>query len=161
MPSFDIVSTVDMQEVKNAVNQVQREITTRYDFRGSKAEIALEENLIKVLADDQMKLSAIQDLVGQKLGKRGVSLKLIEFKEAQKAGGDMLKQEILVKQGLEDKELKKINKEVKGMKAKVTCQIQGDQLRVTGKKRDDLQGVISHLENSIEDMDLQFINFRD
>ncbi len=161
MPSFDIVCEVDLQEVKNAVDQAQREIRTRYDFRDSKSELTLEESTIKVLADDQMRLSSIQELLSQKLSKRGVSLKCVEFKEPEKASGDMLRQEVVVKQGLEDQELKRINKEIKNLKNKVSSQIQGEQLRVTGKKRDDLQAVIAHLKSSVQDLELQFVNFRD
>lgn len=161
MPSFDIVSEVDLQEVRNAVDQVQREISTRYDFKGSKASIELEETMIKVVADDQMKLSALQTLIREKLAKRKVSLKSVEFKDPESAGGDLLRQEILVKQGLSDEQLRSLNKTIKSQKWRVNAQIQGDQLRVMGKKRDDLQEVIAHLRSEIKDMDLQFINFRD
>jgi uncharacterized protein YajQ (UPF0234 family) len=162
MPSFDVVSKVNIQEVKNALDQARREIETRYDFRDSKSEIDFkDEALIVLLADDQMKLGAVRDILQTRLAKRGVSLKSLEFKEPQKAGGDMLRQEVLVKQGLKDEELKRINKSIKDLKLKVTSQIQGDQVRVSGKKRDDLQSAISALRAAITDLELQYVNFRD
>lgn len=162
MPSFDVVSKVEMQEVKNALDQTSREIGTRYDFKGSKSSVELkEETLIILMADDDMKLKAVQDILKTKLAKRGVSMKSVEFKDPTKAGGDMLRQEITIKQGLGDDDLKKINKAIKEQKAKVTSQIQGNQIRVTGKKRDDLQEVIAYLRGTMKDLELQFINFRD
>jgi hypothetical protein len=150
-----------MQEVKNAVDQVHREITTRFDFRDSKSSIELEEMNIKLLADDKMKLAAIQDVLRQKLAKRSVSLKTVEFKDPEPAGGDMIRQLVVVKQGLSDDELKKINKAIKASKLKVSSQIQGVQIRVTGKKRDDLQLAIAALRSEFKDLELQFTNFRE
>jgi len=163
MPSFDVVSIVNMQEVKNAVDQVNREITTRYDFKGSKSSIELkeEEKQIIIVADDKMKLGAVQELLRLKLSKRGVSLKSTEWKDALAAGGDTIRQEVHVKQGLSSDELKKVNKAIKESKEKVTSQIQGDQIRVSGKKRDDLQSMIAFLRTNMKDLDLQFINFRE
>ena len=168
MPSFDIVSTVDMQEVKNAVDQVQREINQRYDFKGSKSSIELKDSdaLIILIGDDDMKMKALQDMLKQKLAKREVSIKSVEFGKAEKAGGDTIRQEVKVKQGLNDDEVKKINKVikndvVKAQKIKVNSQIQGDQVRVTGKKRDDLQNVMAHLKSKVDELALQFVNFRD
>lgn len=163
MPSFDVVSEVELHEVVNAVDQVQREIGTRYDFKGSKSTVELKKEtaIVEVLADDDMKLKAIQDILKQKLAKRGVSLKSIEFPEATKAGGDMLRQEVKIKQGLTTEELKKMTKAIKGKKFKVSPAIQGDQLRVSGKKRDELQDVIQFLKNEFPDLELQFDNFRD
>ena len=163
MPSFDVVSEVDMQEVVNAVDQTVREITTRYDFKGSKAKVELNEkdSKIEVLADDDMRLTAIQDILRQKLAKRSINLKSVEFKEAKKAGGDMLRQEVLVKQGLTQEEMKRINKLIKDSKLKLSSQIQGEQLRVTGKKKDELQSIIAHLKTNVDDIALQFVNFRD
>ncbi len=162
MPSFDVVSKVEIQEVKNALDQTSREIGTRYDFKGSKSSVELKEDtLIILMADDDMKLKAVQEILRTKLSKRGVSLKSVEFKDAAKAGGDMWRQEITIKQGLGDDDLKKVNKAIKEQKAKVTSQIQGNQIRVTGKKRDDLQEVIAHLRVAMKDLELQFINFRD
>lgn len=162
MPSFDVVSKVEMQEVKNALDQTSREIGTRYDFKGSKSSVELkEETLIILMADDDMKLKAVQDILKTKLAKRGVSMKSVEFKDHTRAGGDMLRQEIVIKQGLSDDDLKKVNKAIKEQKAKVTSQIQGNQIRVTGKKRDDLQEVIAYLRTAMKELELQFINFRD
>lgn len=161
MPSFDIVSTVDIQEVRNAVDQVKREIGSRYDFKGTKVEVELVDHLISIHADDALRLKSVNELLREKLAKRKVSLKSVEFKDSVPAGGDTVKQDVIVKAGLTDEELKKVNKEIKGTKFKVNSQIQGDQLRVMGKKRDDLQSVIAHLRGAITDIDLQFINFRD
>lgn len=163
MPSFDVVSEVNMQEVTNAVDQVQRELATRYDFKGTKAKVELKEkeSLIEVIADDQMKLGAIQELMKQKLAKRGISLKSVVFEEAQPAGGDTLRQIVKVKQGLSDEELKRLTKTVKAANLKVNSQIQGNQLRVLGKKKDDLQAAIAMLKAQITDVSLQFTNFRD
>lgn len=160
MASFDVVSNVEMHEVSNAVGQVIKEISTRYDFKGSKSKIELGEQII-ITADDDMKLQAIQHILKERLARRKVSLKSIEFLEPQKAGGDMLRQEVNIKQCLSTEETKRINKLVKAQKMKVTVQIQGEQLRVTGKKRDDLQQVIQFLKSEVEDIELQFINFRD
>jgi cyclic-di-GMP-binding protein len=161
MPSFDIVSSVEMQEVVNAVDQTRREIETRYDFKGSKATVTLSKEIIEVLADDQMKLDAIDEILRQKLAKRQISLKSVKFGDAKKAGGDMLRQEVTVKQGLTEEELKRVQKLIKAEKFKVTAQTQGDEIRVSGKKRDDLQTVIGFLRSSVEDIDLQYVNFRD
>jgi uncharacterized protein YajQ (UPF0234 family) len=163
MPSFDVVSEVDMQEVRNAVDQVQREISTRYDLKDAKvsAELKEKEGQIILCAPDKMKITAVQEIVKQKLSKRGISLKSVTFEEPKPAGGDTLRQEILVKQALTEEERKRINKMIKDSKLKVTSQIQGDQVRVTGKKKDDLQSAIAQLRSALSDLDLQFVNFRD
>ncbi|MBX7136984.1 MAG: YajQ family cyclic di-GMP-binding protein [Oligoflexia bacterium] len=161
MPSFDVVSEVNLQEVTNAVDQTRREISTRYDFKDSKSSVELKVAEIHIVADDNMKLKAVQDILRQKLSKRGVSLKMVVFEDPIPGGGDTLKQTVKVKQGLQDEELKRVNKAIKEMKFKVTSQIQGNQLRVTGKKRDDLQEVIGALKGQIQDLELQFTNFRE
>lgn len=161
MPSFDVVCEVDLHEVTNAVDQVAREISTRYDFKGSKAAVSLKENTIEIVADNDMKLRAVQDVLRQKLAKRDIDLKAVEFKPQQRMSGDMLKQEVLVKQGFTKEELKRLTKAVKDSKIKVNAQVQGEQLRVMGKKRDDLQSVMSHLREVASDLVLQFNNFRD
>lgn len=161
MPSFDVVSTVNMQEVNNAVDQVRREIGQRYDFKGSKVSVSLEGEEVHLVADDNMKLKSVQELLRQKFAKRGVSLKSVVFEDALPAGGDVLKQTVKIRQGLKEEELKRLMKIVKGLSVKVQSQIQGDQLRVTGKKRDDLQTVIAQLRQGVQDLDLQFINFRE
>ncbi|MEZ4754418.1 MAG: YajQ family cyclic di-GMP-binding protein [Bdellovibrionota bacterium] len=161
MPSFDVVSSVDMQEVKNAVDQAQREIANRYDFKGSKASIELKESMIILMADDDMKFKALQEIIQQKLAKRNVALKSVEFKDQTKAGGDMIRQEVVIKEKLSEEELKRLNKLVKSEKLKVTVAIQGDQLRVTHKNRDTLQETMSFFKAKASDLPLQFTNFRD
>lgn len=162
MPSFDVVSQVDTQEVDNAVNQARKEINTRYDFRGSKCKIDLEENTITLHADDKMKLEAMQGMLREKMAKRGISARSLEFKEADDATGGTYRQIVTVKQGIEQEEGRKIVKLIKDEKLKkVQAQIQQDQVRVTGAKRDDLQGVIALLKEKVTNLDLQFVNFRD
>lgn len=161
MPSFDVVSEVEMQEVRNAVDQVQREIATRYDFKGTNVTVELTDQLIAIHASDQMRLNSVQTLLREKLAKRKVSLKSVEFKDASPAGGDTIKQDVIIKQGLADEDLKRVNKLIKNQKVKVNTQIQGNQLRVMGKKRDDLQAVIQFLRVEVKDLELQFTNFRD
>jgi hypothetical protein len=163
MPSFDVVSKVNVQEVKNAVDQAQREIQTRYDFKDSNASIELNEKdcIITIAGPDKMKMTALEEILKQRLSKRGVSLKSVTFEEAQPAGGDTFRQKVVVKQGLTEEERKRINKVIKDTKLKVTSQIQGDQVRVTGKNRDDLQVAIGTIRTTVSDLDLQFVNFRD
>ncbi len=162
MPSFDVVSQVELQEVRNAVDQTQREIGTRYDFKGSRSEVTQKEDaLIEIIADDRMRLEAIQAILKQRMAKRGVSIKLLEFKDPQAAASNTLRQEVLIKQGLSSEELKKLVKIVKESGFKVQTQIQGDQLRVSGKKRDDLQAAIAALRAGATELELQFVNFRD
>ena len=161
MPSFDVVSKVNMQEVTNAVDQTRREILTRYDLKGTKAAVELKPDLIELTADDEMKLRAVQEILKQKLSKRGISLKSVTFEEPQTAAGDTRRQEVKVRQALTTDELRDLNKIIKQGKFKVTAQIQADQLRVSGKKKDDLQAVIALLREQVQDIDLQFVNFRD
>ncbi len=161
MPSFDVVSRVDMQEVDNAVNQARMELKNRYDFRGSKSEILLEEDSITLVADDSMKLKAMSDILGQKMAKRGVGLRALDFKEPESAAGNSLRQKIEIKQGIQTDDGKKIAKLVKEMNLKKTqAQIQGEQVRVSAPKRDDLQAVIHALKEKIP-LELQFVNFKD
>ena len=163
MPSFDIVSEVNIQEVKNAVDQTHREIQQRYDFKDSNATIELKEKegVIALHGPDKLRMSAMEEILRQKLSKRGISQKSVTFEEPTPAGGDTLRQSVTIKQALTDEEKKKINKLIKDTKLKVTSQIQGDQVRVTGKKRDDLQTAIATLRSSITDIELQFTNFRE
>lgn len=161
MPSFDVVSRVDMQEVDNAVNQAIKELLTRYDFKGSKSKIELDKNSITLLADDRMKLKSLTEILNQKMAKRGVGLRSLDYKEAEEALGGALRQKVEIKQGISQDDGKKIVKFIKeqGLK-KIQAQIQQDQVRVTGPKRDDLQQVISLLKQNI-DLELQFTNFKD
>jgi uncharacterized protein YajQ (UPF0234 family) len=163
MPSFDVVSKVNIQEVKNAVDQVTREIQTRYDFKGANATVELSEkdSTINMHGPDKLRMSALVELLKQKLSKRSVSLKSVTFEDPQPAGGDTLRQKVTVKQGLSDDERKRINKFIKDTKLKVTSQIQGDQVRVTGKNRDDLQAAIAQMRSKLSELELQFVNFRD
>jgi uncharacterized protein YajQ (UPF0234 family) len=164
MPSFDIVSEVNLQEVDNAINQVRKEIETRYDFKGSIAEIKFleKDSKLELLADDKMKLQALTEILNQKMSKRGISLKSLDYKDPEKASGDALRQSVILKQGIGSDDAKKLVKKIKELPVKkVQAQIQDDQVRVTAPKRDDLQAVIQALKTSVDDIDLQFTNFRD
>ena len=162
MPSFDVVSEVDMQEVNNAVNQAQKEVGTRYDFKGSKSSISQESSAITMVADDSMKLKALTEILSQKMTKRGISTRSLDFGPKDEATGGMIRQKITVKQGISSEQGKKIVKQIKEQKfKKIQAQIQGEQLRITGPKRDDLQNVMSFLKENVKEVDLQFNNFRD
>lgn len=160
MPSFDIVSKVDMQEVDNAVNQTIKEIIQRYDFKGSKSEVTLEKDGIRILADDDFRLKAIIDILQSKFVKRSLSLKSMQYEKAETASGGMIRQMITIQQGISKEKGKDINVVVKETKLKVQSQIQDDQVRVTGKNIDDLQEVIRVLKGKDLGVELQFINFR-
>ncbi|MCK4738781.1 MAG: YajQ family cyclic di-GMP-binding protein [Deltaproteobacteria bacterium] len=162
MPSFDIVSKVDTQEVDNAVNQAKKEMSQRYDFKGTKSEIEWDgEEAITLIGDDDYKLKAVTDMLQDKLVKRKISLKALDYGKIEDAAGDTKKQKITIVQGIAADKAKAIVKHIKDKKLKVQAQIQGDQLRVTGKKIDDLQTVIAALKEKSFDLDLQFENMRD
>jgi uncharacterized protein YajQ (UPF0234 family) len=161
MPSFDIVSKTDMAEVDNAVQGAVREIGTRFDFKGSKCTIERKEALITVLADDDMKLRQMQELLKGYMVRRKLDASALEFKDPQKAPGNALRQEVVVKQGIDQTLGKRIVKEIKDSKMKVQVSIQGDELRVTGKKKDDLQDTIAFVRGLKIEQPLQFVNFRD
>lgn len=158
--SFDVVSEVDMQEVDNAVNQAIKEIGTRYDFRGSKSEISLEGDTIKLIGDDEYKLGAVVDVLKGKMVKRNVSIKNLEFGKVEAASGATVRQLVTIKKGISQENAKKVTKAIKDMKIKVQASIQGDQVRVSGKDKDDLQAVIQKLKNLDVPVELQFTNFR-
>jgi uncharacterized protein YajQ (UPF0234 family) len=162
MPSFDIVSKTDLNEVDNAVQGVAREISTRFDFKGSKATIAREDAAITLIADDMTKLRQMQELVKGYFVRRKLDPRALEWKDEEKAAGDTLRQLVIVKQGIDRELAKTIVKTLKDSKLKVQAAIQGDELRVTGKKRDELQAAIALLraQTGIE-QPLQFLNFRD
>ena len=160
MPSFDIVSKVDMQEVDNSVNQTVKEITQRYDFKGSKSQITLENDTIKVLADDDFRLKAIIDILQSKCIKRGISLKALQYGKAESASGGMVRQIITIQQGISKEKGKELNSIIKETRLKVQSQIQEDQVRVTGKNIDDLQEIIKLLKEKDIGVELQFVNFR-
>ena len=161
MPSFDIVSETDMQEVDNALNSVSREIVQRYDFKGSKCDVTRDKQEITILADDDYKLTAVQDLIKVHMTRRKVDPSALDFKTPEKASGNALRQKVLIKQGVDTETAKTITKEIKNSKMKVQASIQGDTVRVTGKKRDDLQEAITLVRGMSVDLPLQFINFRD
>ncbi len=158
--SFDVVSQVDMQEMDNAVNQVKKEIDQRYDFRGSSASIELGDGEIKIAAEDEYKLGAMVDMLRQKMAKRGIPLRCLELGKVEPAAKATVRQQITIKQGISKENGKKITAAIKATKLKVTAQIQGDQVRVSGAKKDDLQAVIQMLKAGDFGVDLQFINMR-
>jgi len=158
--SFDVVSQIEMQEVSNAINQTNKEIQQRYDFKGSKSTVALNEDKIMVLADDDFKLNSIIDILQTKLVKRNVSLKSLDYGKVEAAAGDTVRQVITLKQGISKENAKEITKLIKDSKLKVQAQYQDDQVRVSGKNKDDLQKVIQLLKEQDLGLDLQFINFR-
>ena len=162
MPSFDVVSTFDMQEVDNAVNIVKRDISTRYDLKGTQAKIDLNktDKKITIVADNEMHLTAIKDMLENRSVSRKISLKTFEYKEEENASGMTMRQQVNLKEGINKENATKINKMIKSMKIKVQSQIQGEQLRVTGKKIDDLQEIITALNESNIDIPLDFVNMK-
>jgi uncharacterized protein YajQ (UPF0234 family) len=161
MPSFDIVSQINPMEIENAVNQAKKELANRFDFKGSVAEIVLEKNEIKVSAEDQFKLKAVVEIVIAKIAKRNISLKNVERGEPDVSPLGHARQVIKIKQGLEAPVAKEITGWIREQKFKVTTQIQGTEVRVTGKSRDELQTVISAARTKEFPVSLQFQNFRD
>jgi hypothetical protein len=161
MPSFDIVSKTDLAEVDNALAGIGREIAQRFDFKGSKCSLTRKESEITVLADDEPKLKQLQDLLKVYFTRRQIDPKALDFKPQERAAGDTLRQLVLVKQGIDQTLAKTLVKEIKDSKIKVQVSIQGDELRVTGKKRDDLQEVIALVKKLPVDQPLQYVNFRD
>ena len=162
MPSLDIVSTYDMQEIDNAVNIVKRDIANRYDFRGTNSSISLDksEKKIKIESSSSMQREAIVDMLKDRSITRKVSLKTYDFKEEEKASGMSVRQYVHLKEGISKENAKTINKKIKEYKLKVQSQIQGDQIRVSGKKIDDLQDIMNRLKSEKLDIALQFINFK-
>jgi cyclic-di-GMP-binding protein len=158
--SFDITSSIDMQELKNALNQAEKEIENRFDFKGSKTTIEVEKDDLVVGSDDDFKLQNVLDIIHGKMSKRGISLKNLEYGKIEPASGSTVRQRIKLKQGIDQEVAKKINILIRDSKLKVKSQIQGDQIRVTGKDRDDLQAIIQLLKKADLPLDLQFINYR-
>jgi hypothetical protein len=161
MPSFDIVSEVSSMEVENAVNQAKKELANRFDFKGSKAEIVLEKNEIKLTAADQFKMTALHEIVIGKLAKRQISLKNVESVTPDISPLGHARQVIKIKQGIEQPVAKQITAFIRESKIKVTTQIQGDAVRVTGKDKDDLQSVIAAVRGHDFPVAVSFQNFRD
>ena len=161
MPSFDVVSQVNQQEVKNAVEQTNKEITNRYDFKGSDARIEQNELELTVFADDEFKLGQVMDVLRARLAKRNVDVRALEPGTVEKISGDKVKQPVKVKVGIAQDKARQIQKLIKDSKLKVQGSIQGDAVRVSGAKKDDLQSAIQLVKASVTDLPLQFINFRD
>ncbi len=158
--SFDVVSQVNMQEMDNAVNQVKKEIEQRYDFRGSNASIELEEKCVKIAGEDEYKLNTIIDMLRVKMAKRGIPLRCLVLGKVEPAAKGTVRQQLDIQQGISKENGKKIVAAIKATKLKVTAQIQDDQVRVSGAKKDDLQAVIQMLKAGDFGVDLQFINMR-
>ncbi|MBI3140699.1 MAG: YajQ family cyclic di-GMP-binding protein [Rhodocyclales bacterium] len=161
MPSFDIVSEVNQVELRNAVDQANKEVANRFDFKGSDARVEQGEKLLTVFADDEFKLGQVYDVLTAKLGKRGVDVRCLDRGDVQKISGNKVKQEVAVKVGVEGELAKKIVKLLKDGKLKVQSSIQGDAVRVSGAKKDVLQEAIALVRKSVTDVPLQFTNFRD
>ena len=161
MPSFDVVCEADMVEVKNAVEQSNKEITTRFDFKGSSAKVEQKENELTAFADADFQLSQVRDVLTNKLAKRKVDVRFLDEGKVEKIGGDKVKQVIKIKNGTETEDAKKIVKVIKESKMKVQASIQGDAVRITGAKRDDLQAAMALLRKDVADLPLEFNNFRD
>ena len=161
MPSFDIVSEVNQVELKNAIDQTNKEITNRFDFKGSDARVELVDKALTVFADDDFKIAQVYDVLIGKMTKRNVDVRALQRAKSEKIGGDKIKQVITVKVGVDQELGKRIQKMVKDSKLKVQASIQGDVVRVSGAKRDDLQQVITMMKKNVTDYPLQFANFRD
>lgn len=158
--SFDVVSSVDMQEVKNAISQAMKEVTTRFDLKASGSEISLQGEEILLASSDEFKLKAVRDVLEGRLVKRGVPLKALSFGKAEEALGGTVRQRVSLQKGIPSEKAREIVKIVKGTKLKVQASIQGDQVRVSGKNKDDLQTLIRVLKGTDLGIDMQFANYR-
>ena len=161
MPSFDVVCEANAVELKNAVEQSNKEITSRFDFKGSDARIEHKDEVLTLFADDDFKLSQVKDILLNKMAKRNVDIRFLDEQKKEKMSGDKIKQTIKVKKGLSGDSAKKITKVIKESKMKVQASIQGDSVRITGAKRDDLQQAMALLKKEVSDEPLDFNNFRD
>ncbi|MGL6071530.1 YajQ family cyclic di-GMP-binding protein [Craterilacuibacter sp.] len=161
MPSFDIVSEVNLVEVRNAIDQTSKEVATRYDFKGSSARLELAEKVVTLFADSEFQIEQVKDILLNKLAKRGLDVRCLDYGKLESVGGNKAKQVITVKEGIETELAKKITRMIKDSKVKVQASIQGDAVRVTGAKRDILQEVIAMMKKEVTDFPLQFNNFRD
>ncbi|MDB5773482.1 MAG: YajQ family cyclic di-GMP-binding protein [Burkholderia sp.] len=161
MPSFDVVSEANTVEVKNAVDQANKEISTRFDFKGSDARVEQKERELTAYADSDFQLSQVRDVLTGKMTKRGVDVRFLDIGKIEKIGGDKVKQVIKIKNGIESDAAKKIVRLIKDSKMKVEASIQGEAVRITGAKRDDLQAAIALLKKEATDLPLDFENFRD
>jgi uncharacterized protein YajQ (UPF0234 family) len=161
MPSFDIISEVNQVEVRNALDQANKELSTRFDFKGSDARAELADKTLTLYADDDFKMKQVIDIVVGKLTKRGIDIRALKYGDIEKVSGNKVKQVVTIRVGVEQELAKKIVKLVKDSKMKVQASIQGDTVRVSGTKRDDLQAAIALVKKSITDFPLQYDNFRD
>ncbi|MBO3034020.1 YajQ family cyclic di-GMP-binding protein [Burkholderia pseudomallei] len=161
MPSFDVVSEANMIEVKNAVEQSNKEISTRFDFKGSDARVEQKERELTLYADDDFKLGQVKDVLIGKMAKRNVDVRFLDYGKIEKIGGDKVKQVVTIKKGVSGDLAKKVVRIVKDSKIKVQASIQGDAVRVSGAKRNDLQSTIALLRKEVTDTPLDFNNFRD
>jgi uncharacterized protein YajQ (UPF0234 family) len=161
MPSFDTVCDPNMVEVRNAVDNAAKEIATRFDFKGTSADIELKDKEITVFGDADFQLGQVEDILTAKLTKRNVDVRFLDKGDVQRIGGDKVKQVIKVRSGIESEQAKKITRLVKDSKLKVQAAIQGDAVRITGAKRDDLQAAMALIRKEIADVPLSFNNFRD
>lgn len=161
MPSFDTVLEADLVEVKNAVDQVAREVGTRFDFKGTSAGIELKDKDITLFGDADFQIAQVEDVLRNKLAKRGVDVRFLDMGKIEKIGGDKVKQVVKVKNGISTEDGKKIQQVIKASKLKVQGAIQGDTVRVTGAKRDDLQAAMALIRSEMKDLPLSFNNFRD
>ena len=160
MPSFDVVSDFDQHEASNAVDQANREVQTRFDFKGTGSKFVLEEQVITLTTESDFQLKQMMDILQQKLAKRGVDIGCLEEQEPEFSGSEA-RQKVVLRRGIDADRARKLVKEIKAAKLKVQTAIQGDKLRVSGKKRDDLQSVISLLKDTDTGLPLQYENFRD
>ncbi len=161
MPSFDIISQVNQVEVRNAIDQANKELSTRFDFKGSNARVELADKALSLYADDDFKMRQVIDILAGKLTKRGVDIRALKYGEIEKISGNKVKQVVTIRVGVDQELAKKIVKLIKDSKMKVQASIQGDTVRVSGAKRDDLQAAIALVKKSITDFPLQYDNFRD
>jgi cyclic-di-GMP-binding protein len=161
MPSFDIVSNVNEVEVRNAVDQANKEVSTRFDFKGSDARVEYKDKVLTLFADDEFKLKQVTDILSAKLAKRGVDTRSLKDADPEKISGNKVKQAVTLRTGVDQELAKKIQRTLKDSKLKVQASIQGDTVRVSGGKRDDLQSAIALVKTSVADYPLQYENFRD
>lgn len=161
MPSFDTICEANLVEVKNAVENTVKEITTRFDFKGTSASIEIKDKDITMVGDAEFQLTQIEDVLRNKLTKRNVDVRFLDMGDVQKMGGDKVKQVIKVKNGISTEDAKKITRIIKDSKLKVQASIQGESVRITGAKRDDLQAAMALLRKDITDLPISFDNFRD
>ena len=158
--SFDVVSEVNMQEVVNAVNQARKVVSQRYDFKGSKTEIELNDDVIKITTEDDFRLNSVIDILKTRLIARKVAVRNLQYGKTEDAAGGMVRQQISIRQGIAADKAKTMVKDIKASKLKVQASIQGDSIRVSGKNKDDLQQVIALLRENDYDLELQFVNYR-